>query len=210
MKKLLALVLSLALLTVGACAMAEGTLSICSPNSDGLLSIIPLFEERTGIKVQVESLGTGDCMKRIASEASQEFCTFDLMYGGSLANYEANKDLFQDYVSAEDANLMEAYKNTRGYCTNYTIDGSVLLVNTDMLAELGVEVTGYADLLKPELVGKLRHSFAVRIVSKTHIVATELFCYTDVFDTLLVGKSFSALNAVLVTAYSSQKYALAV
>ena len=155
MKKLLALVLSLALLTVGACAMAEGTLSICSPNSDGLLSIIPLFEERTGIKVQVESLGTGDCMKRIASEASQEFCTFDLMYGGSLANYEANKDLFQDYVSAEDANLMEAYKNTRGYCTNYTIDGSVLLVNTDMLAELGVEVTGYADLLKPELVGKI-------------------------------------------------------
>ena len=155
MKKLLALVLSLALLSVCACAMAEGTLSICSPNSDGLLSIIPLFEERTGIKVQVESLGTGDCMKRIASEASQEACTFDLMYGGSLANYEANKDLFQDYVSAEDANLMEAYKNTRGYCTNYTIDGSVLLVNTDMLAELGVEVTGYADLLKPELVGKI-------------------------------------------------------
>ena len=155
MKKLLALVLSLALLTVGACAFAEGTLSICSPNSDGLLSIIPLFEERTGIKVQVESLGTGDCMKRIASEASQEACTFDLMYGGSLANYVANKDLFQDYVSAEDANLMEAYKNTRGYCTNYTIDGSVLLVNTDMLAELGVEVTGYADLLKPELVGKI-------------------------------------------------------
>ena len=106
MKKLLALVLSLALLTVGACAMAEGTLSICSPNSDGLLSIIPLFEERTGIKVQVESLGTGDCMKRIASEASQEASTFDLMYGGYLANYEANKDLFQDYVSAEDANLM--------------------------------------------------------------------------------------------------------
>ena len=152
MKKLLALVLSLALLTVGACALAEETLSICSPNSDGLLSIIPLFEERTGIKVQVESLGTGDCMKRIASEASQEFCTFDLMYGGSLANY---KDLFQDYVSPEDVNLMEAYKNTRGYCTNYTIDGSVLLVNTDMLAELGVEVTGYADLLKPELVGKI-------------------------------------------------------
>ena len=155
MKKLLALVLSLALLSVCACAFAEGTLSICSPNSDGLLSIIPLFEERTGIKVQVESLGTGDCMKRIASEASQEACTFDLMYGGSLANYVANKDLFQDYVSAEDANLMEAYKNTRGYCTNYTIDGSVLLVNTDMLAELGVEVTGYADLLKPELVGKI-------------------------------------------------------
>ena len=155
MKKILALVLALALLCASAAALAEGTLSICSPNSDGLLSIIPLFEAKTGIKVNVESLGTGDCMKRIASEVEQEFATFDLMYGGSLANYVANADLFQDYVSPEDANLMEAYKNTRGYCTNYTIDGSVLLVNKDLLAEAGVTVTGYADLLKPELVGKI-------------------------------------------------------
>ena len=50
---------------------------------------------------------------------------------------------------------MDAYKNTRGYCTNYTIDGSVLLVNTDMLKEMGIEVNGYADLLQPELVGKI-------------------------------------------------------
>ena len=156
MKKFLAIALSLVMvLGCAAFASAEGTLSICSPNSDGLLSIIPLFEEKTGIDVTVESLGTGDCMKRIASEAQQEACTFDLMYGGSLANYMANADLFQDYVSPEDEKLMDAYKNTRGFCTNYTIDGSVLLVNTDMLAELGVEVTGYADLLKPELVGKI-------------------------------------------------------
>ena len=155
MKKILALVLAMALLCASAAALAEGTLSICSPNSDGLLSIIPLFEEKTGIKVAVESLGTGDCMKRIASEVEQEFATFDLMYGGSLANYVANADLFQDYVSPEDANLMEAYKNTRGYCTNYTIDGSVLLVNKDLLAEAGVTVTGYADLLQDALKGKI-------------------------------------------------------
>ena len=155
MKKILALALCLALVACCSLAAAEGTLSICSPNSDGLLSIIPLFEEKTGIDVTVESLGTGDCMKRIESEAAQEFSTFDLMYGGSLANYVANAGLFQDYVSPEDANLMQAYQNTRGYCTNYTIDGSVLLVNKDLLAEAGVEVTGYADLLKPELVGKI-------------------------------------------------------
>ena len=155
MKKNLALVLAMALLCASAAALAEGTLSICSPNSDGLLSIIPLFEEKTGIKVAVESLGTGDCMKRIDSEAAQEYSTFDLMYGGSLANYVANADLFQDYVSPEDVNLMEAYKNTRGYCTNYTIDGSVLLVNKDLLAEAGVTVNGYADLLQEALKGKI-------------------------------------------------------
>ena len=155
MKKILALALCLSLLACSAIAAAEGSLSICSPNSDGLLSIIPLFEQKTGIDVTVESLGTGDCMKRNESESAQEYGTFDLMYGGSLANYVANASLFQDYVSPEDVNLMEAYRNTRGYCTNYTIDGSVLLVNKDLLAQAGVEVKGYADLLQPELVGKI-------------------------------------------------------
>ena len=82
MKKILSLVLCLAMLAACSLAVAEGELSICSQNSDGLLSIIPLFEEKTGIKVSVESLGTGDCMKRIESESAQEFGTFDLMYGG--------------------------------------------------------------------------------------------------------------------------------
>ena len=156
MKKILAAALASVMLVGGAAlAAADGELNICSPNSDGLLSIIPVFEEQTGIKVNVESIGTGDCMKRIESEIAQEYSTFDLMYGGSLANYVANAGLFQDYVSEQDQYLMDAYKNTRGYCTNYTIDGSVLLVNTDMLKELGVEVNGYADLLQPELVGKI-------------------------------------------------------
>ena len=156
MKKFLAAALASMMLIGGAAlALADGELNICSPNSDGLLSIIPVFEEQTGIKVKVESIGTGDCMKRIESEIAQEYSTFDLMYGGSLANYVANAGLFQDYVSEQDQYLMDAYKNTRGYCTNYTIDGSVLLVNTDMLKELGVEVNGYADLLQPELVGKI-------------------------------------------------------
>ena len=156
MKKILAAALASVMLVGGAAlAAADGELNICSPNSDGLLSIIPVFEEQTGIKVNVESIGTGDCMKRIESEIAQEYSTFDLMYGGSLANYVANEGLFQDYVSEQDQYLMDAYKNTRGYCTNYTIDGSVLLVNTDMLKEMGIEVKGYADLLQPELVGKI-------------------------------------------------------
>ena len=169
MKKILALVLSLALLCVSVAAMAEGTLSICSPNSDGLLSIIPLFEQKTGIKVNVESLGTGDCMKRIGAESEQEFGSFDLMYGGSLANYVANKDLFQDYVSPEDEFLMEAYQNTRGYCTNYTIDGSVLLVNKDLLAEMGITVNGYADLLQEALKGQ-------KIASADPSASSSAFC----------------------------------
>ena len=80
MKKLLALVLSLALLSVCACAFAEGTLSICSPNSDGLLSIIPMFEEKTGINtitaeqpMTCVAIGTGKYVEFLAGKKDEEF-----------------------------------------------------------------------------------------------------------------------------------------
>lgn len=157
MKKMVALLLALALMLSLFTVLAEEekVLYICTPNSDGLRSIYPLFEETTGIKIISESLGTGDCMAKIKAEKEQEYCSFDLMYGGSLANYVANADLFQEYYSEEDDYLMDEYKNVLGYCTNYTVDGSVLLVNTKILAELGVEVKGYADLLNPALKGKI-------------------------------------------------------
>ena len=52
MKKFLAAAVASVMLVGGAAlAAADGELNICSPNSDGLLSIIPVFEEQTGIKV---------------------------------------------------------------------------------------------------------------------------------------------------------------
>ena len=170
MKKLAALILALIMVMSVTAVVAdeERVLNICTPNSDGLRSIYSLFEQETGIKINSESLGTGDCMARIKAEKEQEYCSFDLMYGGSLANYVANKDLFQDYYSSEDDKLMEAYRNTLGFCTNYTVDGSVLLVNDDLLKELGVEVKGYADLLQPELKGK--------IVSADPSASSSAFC----------------------------------
>ncbi len=170
MKKFISIFLVLVMVLSVSAVFAEGerVLNICTPNSDGLRSIYPLFEQATGIKVNSESLGTGDCMARIKAEKEQEYCSFDLMYGGSLANYVANADLFQDYYSPEDDQLMEAYRNTRGFCTNYTVDGSVLLVNDDLLKELGIEVKGYADLLQPALKGK--------IVSADPSASSSAFC----------------------------------
>lgn len=167
MKRMSTLVFALVIcLCLSGIALADGVLTIVSPNSDGLLSIIPVFEAKTGITVTVESLGSGDAMKRIESE--RENPTFDLMYGGSLANYVANAGLFQDYLSPEDGELITEYRNVLGFCTNYTIDGSVLLVNTELLAELGIEIKGYADLLQPELKDK--------IVSADPVASSSAFC----------------------------------
>ena len=97
MKKFISIFLVLAMVLSVSAVFAEGerVLNICTPNSDGLRSIYPLFEAATGITIKSESLGTGDCMARIKAEKEQEYCSFDLMYGGSLANYVANADLFQ-------------------------------------------------------------------------------------------------------------------
>jgi iron(III) transport system substrate-binding protein len=136
---------------LGIPALAEGSLVVYSPNSDGLLSVIPLFEEQYGVKVEIISAGTGDLMKRLQSEQENPYA--DVLYGGAMAQFAANKDLFQDYVSPEDVNLLPEHQNKVGYATNYVADGSVLLINPELLGDIKVE--GYADLLNPALKGKI-------------------------------------------------------
>ncbi|WP_218137424.1 extracellular solute-binding protein [Treponema phagedenis] len=45
-----------------------------------------------------------------------------------------------------------AYQNTTGFITPYTLDGSCLLINTNLVK---APITGYADLLNPEYKGKI-------------------------------------------------------
>jgi len=127
-------------------------LVVYSPNSEGLMNaVIPLFEKTYDVDVEVIQAGTGELMKRIESEKEDPYA--DVMYGGSHAQFQTSKDLFQDYVSVNDANLPEAYQNDSGFVTAYVLDGSVLIVNTDLIGDIKIE--SYEDLLNPELKGKI-------------------------------------------------------
>lgn len=129
-----------------------GKLVVYSPNSEGLMNAtIPLFEEKTGIDVEVIQAGTGELIKRIQSETSDPYA--DVMFGGSWSTAYGNKDLWEPYVSANDANVMDAYKNTCGFITGNVLDGSCLIVNKNLIGNMKIE--GYADLLNPELKGKI-------------------------------------------------------
>ncbi len=149
--------LLLAALVFAGCSSSGGgseskTLVVYSPNSEGIMNtVIPLFEEKTGIKVEVISAGTGELIKRIESEASNPYA--DVMFGGSYTQYMTNKALFQDYVSKENDNVIEAYRNKTGYVTYTVLDGSALVVNTDLTK--GIEISSYQDLLNPALKGKI-------------------------------------------------------
>lgn len=129
-----------------------GSLVVYTPNEQNMLdAIIPVFEEETGIDVEIVTAGTGELYQRIRSEAASP--QGDVMFGGSAAQAVENSDLWEEYTSSNDDAMLDLGKNIGGYCTPYQADGSNLLVNTDLGAE--VDITGYGDLLDPGLRGKI-------------------------------------------------------
>lgn len=133
-------------------APGGGELVIYSPNSEGLINAtIPLFEEKYGVDVELIQAGTGELVKRIQSEKNDPYA--DVLFGGSWSLMYDNEDLWEPYVSANDANVIDAYKNSCGFITSNVLDGSVLIVNTELAGDM--EINGYEDLLNPELKGKI-------------------------------------------------------
>lgn len=129
-----------------------GKLVVYSPNSEGLMNAtIPLFEEKYGVDVEVIQAGTGELLKRIRSEKERPYA--DVMFGGSWSLAYDNRDLWEPYVSKNNGNVLDAYKNTVGFITSNVLDGSCLIVNTDLIGDIKIE--GYADLLNPKLKGKI-------------------------------------------------------
>jgi iron(III) transport system substrate-binding protein len=161
MKKLFKILLA-TVLAVGLTACGEeksDKLVIYTPNSDSLIeSVIPAFEAKYDITVEVITLGTGDCLTRIASE--KENPQADLQWGGMTpANYDNDPTLWEEYTSPNDKNLPEAYQNYKGAVSRYALDGSgALLLNIDVLTKLGInpdDIKGYDDLLDPKLKGQI-------------------------------------------------------
>lgn len=127
-------------------------LVVYSPNSEDIVNtIIPMFEKDTGITVELISAGTGELMKRIQSEKDNPYA--DVMFGGGYSLFMQNEDLFADYVSPNDQYLPEEYQNKSGFMTSNILDGSVLLVNKNLIGDIKIE--GYEDLLNPALKGKI-------------------------------------------------------
>ncbi len=138
-------------------AGGSGKLVIYSPNSDTEIdNILAAFQEKyPDIEVELQSMGTGDCVARI--EAESENPNADVMWGGmNYGVYKQHPDLWEEYVSVNDGNVDENYKNDTGYFSNYVLSGSGAFIKNDkLLKELGVDVNSYEDLLQPELKGKI-------------------------------------------------------
>jgi iron(III) transport system substrate-binding protein len=132
-----------------------GRLVVYSPNSDGELEgLLYYWAEKNGVEIELQSMGTGEVLSKLTAERNNPQA--DIQFGGmNLGVWMNNRDLYQQYVAKDDELLPEGYQNKTGYFTNYLLSGSNLLVNTDLERQLGLNITGYADLLNPVLRGRI-------------------------------------------------------
>lgn len=156
MKRLLAILLTLALLICGAAMAEEENVLVlyASTPEPYLTDMINGFEASTGIKVELVTGGTGELQKKVQAEAEAPIA--DILRGGMMwGGYVPMDEYLMDYVSplndALPANCQVVYDSVYGF--SYV--GTVLMINNAELEKTGVEVKGFADLLQPELKGKV-------------------------------------------------------
>jgi len=116
--------------------------------------LVKEFENLTGIKVELIAAGTGELLARIESE--QENPLGDIMWGGSLSTLGPHTDLFEEFISENEDDILDDFKNTEGTITRFTAIPSVLIVNTNLIGD--IKVDGYESLLNPELKGKIANA----------------------------------------------------
>lgn len=160
MKKCLSIILVLAMvfsLVAFTAADEEKTLVIYSARNERLNNIvIPAFEAKTGIKVEMITGSSGEVLQRVKAEYDSGNVTVDIHWAADETMLAANRELFEPYVSSENAALRPQFQNDGTNCFNNAYaEPNVMIVNTEVLAQLGIDVTCYADLLQPELKGKI-------------------------------------------------------
>lgn len=179
MKNRIQVLLIIALLVAAAgTVQASGRVVVYTPIAEELINILmPMFEEQTGISVEVITAGSGELVKRVQIEQHNPYC--DVFWGSNPAVVQPIAHLFEEYVSTNDEFMLEGFGNQDGIYTQTAVDLHVIFVNTDLLDELGITVNGYADLLQPELKGKIAHGDASASSSALLTVVNMLYSMGD-------------------------------
>ena len=98
--------------------------------------IVAEFEGRTGIRVYVQTGGTGELLK-MAEEGSDPPC--DIFWGGSLSTTSPKRELFEAYISCNEDMVRDEFKNREGNMSRFTDIPSVIMVNTNLIGDVKVE-----------------------------------------------------------------------
>ncbi len=150
LKVLAVLALSLSLVPA---TSAAAEVVLYSSNPSELLDLVSKgFEAKSGIKVSVVRMGTGEAMKRIAAEKERPLC--DVFWSGDVAVLENAKANFQPYKSPEAKALPAGYMEKEARWTASNVHVMIIMVNKS-LVKAGDMPKSWKDLLDPKWKGKI-------------------------------------------------------
>lgn len=127
--------------------------------------IVQEFEQRTGIWVDVVAGGTNELLERIREEGDSPAA--DVMFGGGVESLESYRDCLTPYACAGAEEIQERFRDPDGLWTPFSALPVALVYNTKLVP--GGRVTGWEDLLSPELRGRI--AFADPAVSGSSFTA---------------------------------------
>ena len=187
-----------------AAADGDKTLVVYCPHPLAFINpLVQEFEKQSGIHVEVIAAGTGELLKRVESEKANPLG--DIFWGGSLNTMKPKAGLFENYTSANEDHVQQAFKNVEGSMTRFTDIPSVIMVNTNLIGD--IKVNGYEDLLNPALKGKIAMSDPSKSSSSYEHLVNMLYAmgkgdpdkgwdYVEKFCRNLDGKLLSGSSAV--------------
>lgn len=137
-------------------AELEGDLVLYSSMTESDLdALITCFNEKyPNINVEVVNGSAGELTTRLAGEASNP--VGDLVWGG-MADSDGDRyaDIFESWVSEYDSETIAGYSTPNGLYSMDHLSTVVFCVNTELEAQLGLEIDSYEDLTDPALKGKI-------------------------------------------------------
>ena len=152
-KKLCSLLVLVALTLCLATAAVAREVVLYSSNQPDMLDAISLdFEKKTGIKLTVVRMGTGEAMKRIAAERANPLC--DVFWSGDVAVLDNAKADFMPYASPEAAVLPPAFVEKDHRWTAANMHLMIIMANTRLVPTADMPKT-WKDLLDPKWKDKV-------------------------------------------------------
>lgn len=154
----------------------DGTVTIYTAHKSSIVdTLLPIFEQETGLKAEVVKLGSGDIMKRVTAEAGAPAA--DVIWSISGSSLTELKDLLVPYTPPEFDKVDPQFIRDPSW-TPYTAVVYVLAVNTD-LQPLDSAPKTWAELTDPKWKGQVASARADGSGSAMQQLQTVLTVFGD-------------------------------
>ena len=163
--------------SMGTLALAqEGPVVIYTAHKSSIVdTLLPIFEQETGLKAEVVKLGSGDIMKRVQAESGAPAA--DVIWSISGSSLTELADLLEPYTPPEFDKIDPQFIKNPAW-TPYTAVVYVLAVNTDLQPLDGAPKT-WAELADPKWKGQIASARADGSGSAMQQLQTVLTVFGD-------------------------------